>query len=147
MLLDILSNKLAIPLNNGNKEIGFQSFKTYAEYLEMYRDTLFNKITSIIYLSKNFNKKLLILLDQYSDKEVKQYYPSFKVIEFCKTKIDSSISKYPPDFKCFNDIKIFYLKEDRIKVMSAKEIKILKSGGNKEQIKHFMSLLKQANQE
>ncbi|OQY00634.1 MAG: hypothetical protein B6I26_07390 [Desulfobacteraceae bacterium 4572_130] len=85
-------------------------------------------------------------MEQYRDKAVKQYYPSFKVIEFCKTKIDTTVSQYPPDFNCFDDIKDFYLKEDRIKAMSAQEIKIVKSAGNKEQIKHFINLLKQANQ-
>ena len=51
------------------------------------------------------------------------------------------------DNEWFYNIKDFYMKEERIKLMSAEEIESLKSMGNKEQVKHFMDLVKQSNQE
>ena len=46
----------------------------------------------------------------------------------------------------FYNIKDFYMKEERIKLMSTEEIETLKSMGNKEQVKHFTDLVKQSNQ-
>jgi hypothetical protein len=46
----------------------------------------------------------------------------------------------------FYGIKDFYMKKDRIKAMSKKEIKNLKSMVNKEQVKHSMGLVEQSSQ-
>ena len=47
----------------------------------------------------------------------------------------------------FYDNKDFYMKEDRIKAMSKKEIKNLKSMVNEEQVKHSMGLVEQSSQD
>ncbi len=81
----------------------------------------------------------------YEDKTVEQYSPCQKVVEFCKTKIGSIMSG-DFDNEWFYNIKDFYMKEERIKLMSTEEIESLKSMGNKEQVKHFIDLVKQSKQ-
>ena len=97
-------------------------------------------------MNKDLKENLSPLLSEYQDKTVDQYYPCQKVVEFCKAKIESILSGNPSDYAWFYDIKDFYMKEEQIKTMSTEEIEGLKSIGNKEQVKHFMDLLKQSKQ-
>ncbi len=145
MFLDILSDKLAIPLNHGGLEIGLESLKAQTEKLEGFRDLLFCNIIRLTSSNKNLEKKLSGLLSEYQDKTVDEYYPCQKVVQFCKTKIESILSGDPSDYEWFYKIKDFYMKEERITKMSAEEIESLKSIGNKEQVKHFMKLVEQSN--
>ena len=50
------------------------------------------------------------------------------------------------DNEWFYNIKDFYMKEERIKLMSTEEIETLKSMGNKEQVKHFTDFVKHSSQ-
>jgi len=138
MILDVLSDYLAIPLNQGYEEIGLYSFKHQAGSLEIYRRMLFRNLKRIAFL----NNELSDLVSEYKEKTIEQYYPSSKVVDFCKTKI-TNMSEYSPEW--FYDIKDFYMKEERIKDMPAEEIEHLESVGNKEQIRHFKKLVEQAN--
>jgi len=145
MFLNILSDKLAIPLNNPNEKIGIESFKAKTENLENFRGLLFDNLSRITYSDKNLDNCLSSLISEYEDKTVEQYYPCQKVVEFCKTKIGSIMSG-DFDNEWFYNIKDFYMKEEKIKLMSAEEIKSFKSMGNKEQVKHFTDLVKQSRQ-
>ena len=145
MILDILSDKLAIPLNNPNEEIGMESLKEQTEKLEIFRNVFFLNLIRITSSNKDLKKNLSPLISEYQAKTVEQYYPCQKVIEFCKTKIGSIMSG-DFDNEWFYNIKDFYMKEERIKLMSTEEIESLKSMGNKEQVKHFTDLVKQSNQ-
>jgi len=146
MFLDILTDKLAISLNNPNEKIGIESLKTQTKNLEVFRDLLFWNIFQLTSADKELKESLSPLLSKYQDKPVEQYYPCQKVVEFCKVKIDSIMSGNPSDDEWFYDIKDFYMKEERIKEMSADEIESMKSLGNKEQVKHFMEIVEQSNQ-
>ena len=130
MVLDVLSDELSIELNQG--------LKSQVEYLEVCRTLLFSNLTGIAYS----DKKLSDLINQYEGVTLEQYYPSPKVVEFCKSTIHN-MSEYKSEW--FYDIKDFYMKEDRIKSMTPEEIEHMKSMGNKEQVKHFMGLIEQAN--
>jgi hypothetical protein len=143
MVLDILSDKLTIPLNHGNEKIGMESLISQAEKLEVFRDLLFCNLIRVTNLNKDLKKRFSALLSEYQDRTVDQYYPCQKVVEFCKSKINKT-SEYSPEW--YYDIKDFYMKEEKIKEMSAEEIESLKSMGNKKQVKHFMDLVKQSNQ-
>ena len=145
MILDILSDKLAIPLNNPNEKIGMESLKEQAEKLEIFRDVLFLNLVRISSSNKDLKKNLSPLFTEYQAKTVEQYYPNEKVVGFCKTKIGSIMSG-DFDNEWFYNIKDFYMKEERIKLMSTEEIESLKSMGNKEQVKHFTDLVKQSSQ-
>ena len=145
MVLDILTDKMAIPLNNPNKKIGIESLKNQTKNLEFLRDLLFWNINRLIFSDTDLKESLSSLLSKYQNKPVEQYYPCQKVVEFCKAKIDSIMSGNPSDDEWFYDIKDFYMKEERIKQMSEEEIEGLKSMGNKEQVKHFMDLVKQSS--
>jgi len=145
MVLDILSDKLAIPLNNPNEKIGMESLKEQTEKLEIFRDIFFCHLIRITSSNKDLKKNLSPLFSEYQAKTVEQYYPCQKVIEFCKTKIGSIMSG-DFDNEWFYNIKDFYMKEERIKLMSTEEIESLKSMGNKEQVKHFTDLIKQSRQ-
>ena len=125
MVLDVLTDELSIKLNQG--------LKSQAEYLEVCRTMLFSNLSMII-----SDKKLSDLIHKYEGKTIEQYYPSQKVLDFCKNYINS-MSEYKSDW--FYDIKDYFMKEDRIKTLSDKEIENLKSMGNKEQVKHFMGLV------
>lgn len=129
MMLDELSDELSIELNQG--------LESQAEYLEACRSMLFNNLAMIV-----SDKKLIDLIHQYKNKTVEKYYPTLKVVNFCKNHIHN-MSEYKPDW--FYDIKDFYMKEERIKAMTAAEIEGLKSMGNKEQVKHFLELVDQVN--
>ena len=134
-----------IPLNNPNEEIGMESLKTQAEHLEIFRDLLFLNLVRITSSNKDLKKNLSPLISEYQAKTIEQYYPCQKVIEFCKTKI-TSIMSGDFDNEWFYNIKDFYMKEERIKLMSTEEIETLKSMGNKEQVRHFTDLVKQSSQ-
>ena len=56
------------------------------------------------------------------------------------------MSGNPSDYEWFYKIKYFYMKEEKIKIMSDEKIEGYKSMGNKEQVKHFMELVKQSKQ-
>ena len=92
MVLDILSDTLAIPLNNPNEKIGMESLKEQAEKLEIFRDLLFLNLIPITSSNKDFRKNLSPLFSEYQAKTVEQYYPCQKVVEFCKTKISNIMS-------------------------------------------------------
>ncbi len=145
MFLDILTDTLAIPLNNPNEKIGMESLKTQTEKLELFRDLLFLNLVQITSSNKDLKKNLSPLISEYQAKTVEQYYPCQKVVEFCKTKIVSIMSG-DFDNEWFYNIKDFYMKEERIKLMSTEEIESLKSMGNREQVKHFTDLVKQSSQ-
>jgi len=142
MVLDILSDNLAIPLNNPNEKIGMESLKTQTEKLEVFRDVFFCHLIQLTSSNKDLKKNLSPLLSEYQAKTVEQYYPCQKVVEFCKTKIDGIMSGNF-DNEWFYNIKDFYMKEERIKEMSAEEIENLRLIGNKEQVKHFIDLVQQ----
>ena len=125
MVLDILSDNLAIPLNNPNEEIGMESLKTQIEKLEIFRDVFFCHFIQITSSNKDLKENLSPLLSEYQAKTVEQYYPCQKVVEFCKTKIGSIMSG-DFDNEWFYNIKDFYMKEERIKLMSTDEIETLK---------------------
>ena len=145
MVLDILSDTLAIPLNNPNEKIGMESLKTQTEKLELFRDLLFLNLVRITSSNKDLKKNLSPIFSEYQAKTVEQYYPCQKVVEFCKTKINNIMSGNF-DNEWFYNIKDFYMKEERIKLMSTEEIESLKSMGNKEQGKHFADLVRQSSQ-
>ena len=145
MILDILSDTLAIPLNNPNEKIGMESLKNQAEKLEIFRDVLFCHLIQISFLNKDLRKNLSPIFSEYQAKTVEQYYPCQKVVEFCKTKINNIMSGNF-DNEWFYNIKDYYMKEERIKLMSTEEIETLKSMGNKEQVRHFTDLVKQSSQ-
>jgi len=140
MILDALSEYLGIPLNQSYEEIGLYSFKHQAGSMEFSRQLLFRNLKRFA----SSNKELSDFISEYKDKTVEEYYPSPKVVEFCKNRI-TNMSEYTADW--FYDIKDFYMKEERIKEMSSEEIEHLRSAGNKEQVKHFMGLVEKSNQE
>jgi hypothetical protein len=144
MLIDILSDKLAIPLNNDWIELGIESLKVQTERLGIFRDLLFLNLFRITSVNEDLEEKFSPLLLEYQEKTVEEYYPSETVVEFCKSKIASIISEDFPDIDWFYEVKDFFMKEDIIKKMSSEEIESYKSMGNKEQVKHFMGLVKQS---
>lgn len=130
MMLDVLSEKLSIPLNH--------ELKVQAEHLEICKSILFDNLNMIAYSKNNLDERISKIFNKYENKRVEQCYPSAKVVEFCKSYINN-MSEYTSGW--FYDIKDFYMKEDRIKAMSKDKIKNLESMGNKEQVEHFRELV------
>ena len=70
MFLDILSDKLGIPLNHGNLEIGLESLKAQTEKLEGFRTLLFCNLIEITFSNKDLKKSLSGLISEYQSKSV-----------------------------------------------------------------------------
>ncbi len=138
MVVDALTEKLSIPLNQGGI---IESLAYQAERLETCRSLLFINISRVKSLDKDYEGGLKELLSEYEGKTVEEYYPCQKVVDYCKAQING-MSEYRDEW--FYDIKDFYMKEQRIPLMSSDEIEKLKSTGNKEQVRHFMGLVGQS---
>ena len=73
MVLDSLSDNLAIPLNNPNEKIGMESLKTQTEKLEIFRDVFFCHLIRLTSSNKCLKKNLSPLFSEYQAKTVEQY--------------------------------------------------------------------------